>query len=311
MFFEYLLPKKLAAFCLVRTGTLTALLVLALLYVFIPTVAHAMGYFPNPENNYGNGSNGYFGEDKTTEDNSGGSAGYNGVVGNHSEVPYETPDNAQADVNPRSMVVMSNDHQLFFKAYTDWSDVDNDGDIDSTFDETIIYYGYFDSDACYIYDAALDGGGFRYASATNGADFCAGAGNSKWSGNFLNWVSMTRMDIVRKVLYGGKRFRDNDSQTTILERAYLPYDAHSFVKVVDDGPLLNRHTPFNGNKSVSFCNTTGYSGTGQSKDVDEPPLIRVAEGEWRNWAANERFQCTWRNEPKRSNGDRNKRPPAR
>lgn len=222
----------------------------------------------------------------------------------YASVPYQTPPNAQADVVPRSMIVMSNDHQLFFKAYTDWNDVDGDGAIDDTYKDSIRYYGYFDSDSCYDYDQSLAGGAFKVGSSTRDDYSCPG--NSEWSGNFLNWVSMTRMDVVRKVLYGGKRYRDNASDTTLLERAYLPYDAHSFVKVVTNYNILNKNTPYNGEGSVSFCNTTGYNGTGQSKSVNEPPLLRIAAGAWPNWAANERWQCIWKND--RSEGYQNKRP---
>nr|WP_298416122.1 PilC/PilY family type IV pilus protein [uncultured Halomonas sp.] len=221
-------------------------------------------------------------------------------------VPYQTPRSAQANVDPRSMIVMSNDHQLFFKAYTDWSDIDGDGIIDDTYKSSINYYGYFDSQSCYDYDDSIEGGAFKRANAS-GEDYTC-SGNKYWSGNFLNWVSMTRIDILRKVLYGGKRFRDNKDKTTLLERAYLPYDAHSFVRVVSDNNTLNKNTPFNGQNSVSFCSTTGYTGTRESKDVDDPPLLRTAIGEWPNWAANERWQCVWRDESRRKQGEQAKRP---
>ncbi|WP_175546995.1 pilus assembly protein [Modicisalibacter ilicicola] len=222
----------------------------------------------------------------------------------HSDVPYRIPPNAKANVDPRSMIVMSRDHQLFFKAYTDWSDIDNDGIIDDTYKSSINYYGYFDSQSCYEYSDALENGAFKRVKATNDDYTCPG--NKHWSGNFLNWVSMTRMDILRKVLYGGKRLRDTVADTTILERAYLPYDAHSFVKVVSDQNILNKNTPLNGESSFSFCNTTGYTGNKQSKDIDKPPLLRVAEGKWDNWASNERWQCLWKNE--RRQGEQGKRP---
>ncbi len=57
------------------------------------------------------------------------------------------------------------------------------------FNSTNVYYGYFDSYAYYNYDTT---GNFFYPSESGG-----------WSGNFMNWVSMHRTDIVRKVLTGG------------------------------------------------------------------------------------------------------------
>ena len=107
---------------------------------------------------------------------------------------------------------------------------------------------------------------------------------------------MSRMDIVRKVLYGGYRSTD-DADDTVLERAYIPSDAHSFAKFYN-GTDINRLTPFN-ETSLTLCNTTYYAGSKQSQDpevVNTPPQIRVARGDFRYWAANERWQCTWDDE---------------
>src|SRR6185295_10156344 len=95
--------------------------------------------------------------------------------------------------------------------------------------------------------------------------YCVGASAGKWSGNFLNWMTMTRMDTVRKLLYGG--YRSTDTATdTVLERAYLPTDAHSFAKsyagqidqatgvVIDDD--IARLTPFTTPAPVGTTSTT-------------------------------------------------------
>ena len=126
--------------------------------------------------------------------------------------------------DPLVMLNMSNDHQLFYKAYDDWSDVNDDNLLDTTYKHDIDYYGYFDSYKCYTYDTSDQR--FEPASITTDK-YCTGA--SDWSGNFLNWASMTRMDSVKKILYGGTRSIDTSS-TTVLERSYLPGDAHSFAK---------------------------------------------------------------------------------
>ena len=102
-------------------------------------------------------------------------------------------------VPPLVMLAMSKDHRLFYKAYNDIMDLDNDGSIDTTYRDTINYYGYFDSNKCYNYNNNR----FEPAAAATGANshFCSGY----WSGNFLNWATMARIDVIRKVLYGGKR----------------------------------------------------------------------------------------------------------
>ncbi|MEJ2362866.1 MAG: PilC/PilY family type IV pilus protein [Gammaproteobacteria bacterium] len=102
---------------------------------------------------------------------------------------------------------------------------------------------------------------------------------------------MTRMDILRKVLYGGYRSTDTAGKT-VLERAYFPTDAHSFAKVYS-GSDLGDLTPFTGSATtITICNTTPAA-SGNSQNVTNPPLMRVANGDFSKWAANERWQCTW------------------
>ena len=38
--------------------------------------------------------------------------------------------------------------------------------------------------------------------------YCTG----QWSGNFLNWATMSRMDVLRKILFGGLRSTDTKSR---------------------------------------------------------------------------------------------------
>jgi type IV pilus assembly protein PilY1 len=145
---------------------------------------------------------------------------------------------------PLAMLVMSKDHQLFKKAYIEYDNNAGDDKFDPTFSHTTNYYGYFDPFKCYTYsdtDRRFNPDGF----VNNQTDkYCAehyAEGNTLWSGNFLNWITMTRIDLIRKVLYGGFRspvrnvsavsVSDGDtSQITTLERAYLPWDSHAFAK---------------------------------------------------------------------------------
>jgi type IV pilus assembly protein PilY1 len=141
-----------------------------------------------------------------------------------------------AAIPPQVMITMTKDQQLFKKAYNDYSDLDGDGVLETTYKHSINYYGYFDSFKCYDYSTSNNR--FEPASLTTDK-YCGG----NWSGNFLNWVSMTRMDAVRKLLYGGHRSTDT-ATSTVLQRAYLPTDAHSFAKYYS-GTDVNRLTPFN------------------------------------------------------------------
>lgn len=189
---------------------------------------------------------------------------------------------------PQVMLSMSNDHQLFYKAYDDWSDVDGDGLVDTTYDHTIDYYGYFDAYKCYDYDNAS--GRFEPIGIT--ADkYCDSVAGADWSGNFLNWATMSRIDVVRKILFGGYRSSDT-AALTVLERAYLPGDAHSFAKYYSTNTVeMGKLTPWSVGE-ITLCNTT-YAADHASENRSEPPLIRVARGNFALWAANERYQCHW------------------
>lgn len=203
--------------------------------------------------------------------------------------------------SPLVMLAMSNDHELFKKAYTDYSDLDNDGLLDTTYNDAFEYYGYFNPNKCYDYSASTllytpDG------DVTSSTHRCAGgATTGEWSGNFLNWVAMTRMDVVRKVLYGGKRGIDTTS-STILERAMIPNDIHAYVKLVDNADIsgtIADYTPFT-ETAISICNTTLFvSGSAETRlleTADNPPLMRFASGAYPQWATAERVQCMFDNE---------------
>ncbi|MHA7879899.1 MAG: pilus assembly protein [Saccharospirillum sp.] len=304
----------------------------------------------------------------------------------HAQDVSQTPLFVTNAVAPQVMISMSNDHQLFFEAYPEYVDLDGDGESDQTYKHSIDYYGYFDSNKCYDYDTGL--GRFVPVGVTSDK-YCDSVAGADWSGNFLNWVAMSRMDVVRKILYGGFRSTDTSS-LTVLERSYLPMDAHAWARHYDgtdiarltpfahqgpavtvsstsrtvgtgtlrfvtigdsrfdssgqlqNGDQIEIRTPNNSNvamrgyvdhdvnalgtgeirvrvsfaqgsgtyanweitnlsrSGVSFCNVT-YASSGNSQNITAPPLIRVAQGDYGLWTANERMQCHWSNE-ENSNG---------
>ena len=63
------------------------------------------------------------------------------------------------------------------------------------------YDGYFDRRKCYTYSPTDEV--FNPASARNANGTCPV--NTEWSGNFLNWLTMTNLDQFRSVLTGGTR----------------------------------------------------------------------------------------------------------
>lgn len=129
------------------------------------------------------------------------------------------------------MLTMSRDERLFYAAYNDASDIDGDGVWDVGFKPSITYYGYFASDRCYAYDTTNNR--FSPKSVASAINGCASAPSSaQWHGNWLNWATMSRMDALRRVLYGGYRVSDPSTSATptILQGAYIPQDAHVWGK---------------------------------------------------------------------------------
>ena len=156
---------------------------------------------------------------------------------------------ARASLPPLNMLVMGKDHKIYYEAYNDASDLDGDGVPDVGYQGwqtkvvggvtkyKIDYFGYFNSFACYTWDGAK----FNPVSAAPNKT-CSG----QWSGDFLNYLTTSRMDALRRVLYGGWRQVD-DAGATVLQGAFFPQDAHSWGKeyqsVARDGYNISNYAP--------------------------------------------------------------------
>ncbi|MDB5977779.1 MAG: Tfp pilus assembly protein tip-associated adhesin PilY1-like protein [Nevskia sp.] len=202
---------------------------------------------------------------------------------------------------PLVMLLLSRDEQLSFKAYTDYTDLSltSDGTIETTYTDTIDYSGYFDTKLCYNYSSSNNYfiAGTQVATGTHQ---CSTTGNP-WSGNFLNWLTMTRLDMVRWVLYGGLRSTDTAgassgstaaTQKTVLKRAFIPNDIHSFAKVYT-GTDANKYTPYSvtSGNAITFCNTSNVNSATAYSSTGYKPYLIEASGSWPNWASTENSQC--------------------
>ncbi len=199
------------------------------------------------------------------------------------------------------LIAASRDHRLFFKAYADFADITGDGIPDHRYLQNFSYYGYFDPDKCYNYDNAdrlFVPVVFSPQDALGAyTRVCSASAGARWSGNFLNWVAMVRIDIVRKILYGGMRSTDSATDT-VLQSAHLPADGHSFAKALIGDTAIAQATPRNGAGSndnsgmVSFCRTTPSFDVLSHFDTGLP-LLRWVRRDARLWSSNERLQCSW------------------
>src|SRR5208283_2778156 len=167
-----------------------------------------------------------------------------------------TPPFVTTSIPPLVMLVMSKDHKLFLKAYDDVVDLIGNGVPTVTYTDSINYYGYFDSNKCYSYVSGNNR--FEAQVLASGANnhYCTGY----WSGNFLNWATMARIDIVRAVLYGGRRIIDQtpaQGGLTVLSRTTLTPDSHSWVKVYTGSDIasLTPSSGANNQTAITICNT--------------------------------------------------------
>jgi type IV pilus assembly protein PilY1 len=189
-------------------------------------------------------------------------------------VEYQAiPIEGSKSIPPLVMLVMGRNQKLYYEAYNDTSDLNGDGQLDIRYNPAIDYYGYFDSYKYYAYDSAYNR--FEPVGATiNGKKKPAG---DYWSGDFLNYLTMSRIDVLRKVLYGGYRSVDTASET-VLERAYIPNDSHCWGKEYSDpatdGYDISDYTPFSvpdaGKRHLFACGSLVAPG-----EPSYAPLLRV------------------------------------
>jgi len=195
---------------------------------------------------------------------------------------------------PLNMLVMGRDHKLYYEAYNDASDLDGDGVLDIGYKpDQIDYYGYFNNHVCYTYTGGL--GAAKTVAAPDGRFVptkLAGGNNGKqcsgaWSGDFLNYVATSRMDAMRKVLYGGWRTMDSDDPKTrtVLQAAYIPRDAHSWAKAYEasgESYEISHYTPF-AKPKAGTRHLFAVTSLGESGDQATTQLRVLNDTHWKIW----------------------------
>lgn len=114
------------------------------------------------------------------------------------------------------------------------------------FDSNATYIGYWDPMACYTYSTA--NGYFVRASAAVKVGTSIQC-NNQWSGNLLNWVASSAIDMLRYAMTGGDRIEDSATKT-VLQRAVLQTDFYrngSYFPAKRLNGNLSKFTPLVGN----------------------------------------------------------------
>ncbi|MBF0185041.1 MAG: hypothetical protein HQM06_11725 [Magnetococcales bacterium] len=128
------------------------------------------------------------------------------------------PPTLPAMVDPNVMLNLSIETPMQGAAYNDQPNnsdcngrINDGGTVGICYSHANSYIGYFDPDKCYTYSNNR----FEPASLASGHR-CSG----QWSGNFLNWATMTAIDEFRWAMTGGNRQTDTTT-LTVLERANM------------------------------------------------------------------------------------------
>ncbi len=125
--------------------------------------------------------------------------------------------------DPNILINLSVEVPMGGAAYNDQDDTSSGGScagrvtegggaVGVCYDSAAEYVGYFNPNRCYTYGAS--DGYFSPQGATNSDHECSG----EFSGNFLNWSTMTAMDAFLYTMTGGNRVVDTVS-LTVIERA--------------------------------------------------------------------------------------------
>jgi len=132
------------------------------------------------------------------------------------------------------------------------------------------YYGYFNPDFWYAYGANR-----FYPTAPKAGTGITGERAklaSEWDGNFLNWLTMRRTDILRKVLTGGKTTTGEGSGYDRLVAEIADCDGRGKYRRIANADL---YTPWNGTRKINVitnggsCNGSG-SGTSSFEVRNDP-----------------------------------------
>ncbi len=116
------------------------------------------------------------------------------------------------------------------------------------------YYGYFDPDSWYTYSSS--GNKYLFSRLKT-----AGAKTStEWDGNFLNWLTMRRIDILRKVLTGGKKGTGEGTGFERIVGEIADCDSRGTTKTIN----ANAYTPFTGTKTFTLGSADAGCGGGGS-----------------------------------------------
>ena len=151
------------------------------------------------------------------------------------------------------------------------------------------YYGLFNPDYFYTYISGVFTPAYKKVNYNSGTarwnvetlaggattlDDTAIVSQKLWDGNFANWVSMRRIDVLRMVLMGGKGTSRTGGGNNEVEGEKPTQTSRIFNKVMNTSGTGPAVTPYNGNYTYTVKGGYIYIGTAKySIDVLKDPDI--------------------------------------
>jgi type IV pilus assembly protein PilY1 len=193
-------------------------------------------------------------------------------------------------VLPSVTLLVSNSQSMLNFAYGDGSKLcDNSSDPCGGFVATNDYFGLFDNN--YWYTAPAGGGSFTKASLVGGTRSApTGRGTNDWHGNFLNWLTTRRVDVMRKVLTGGtgdgtEACGGNSALYKVFsdDRTFTPHNVSDYLATFNykagcTGTLLSNFTVGSGGSARTYDvrNNSVGSTTGIIQEVTPKASLGLA-----------------------------------
>ena len=202
-----------------------------------------------------------------------------GIVDYSAEPPF-----ISGQVDPNVLLNLSIETPMQGAAYNDQNDggvcggrVNVGGAVGICYFKNQEHLGIFDPNKCYTYS----GSRFVPSGTTNSDHECNGA----WSGNFLNWATMTAIDELRWALTGGNRVVDTTAETVVQRANMLLSKGHSWfpVKMIDSSYNVapNTVTPYSNSRIYIYNHgyrlDLGTSWGGHEKAQDLYARVKVCD----------------------------------
>jgi type IV pilus assembly protein PilY1 len=177
----------------------------------------------------------------------------------------QIPTYAYQSVIPSVSFLISNSKSMLNFAYGDPASPQNlctdNNAACGGFSNGSTYYGYFDNNSWYQYSSSA-GGGFEIVGSKTTTP--SKGGNAWWDGNFLNWLALRRIDVVRKVITGGEGL---GYATCLLNNALykkFPMSSVNFTPYSADNVLVtfNQQNNCAGLSPSTFSIVTGVDNKG-------------------------------------------------